>query len=166
MSLIDRLLTYIPERHRSAVLQFAGYAMVSAVALVVDTSVFWFLLSPLQMAAKAAVCGYICGVLTHYSLSSRIVFASRLRARGVKAEAPVIAKFFAAGALGLIVTATTVGILADGLGMPPLLAKFFAAGLSFGTVFTAMRVFVFNAPAVKPVGASSMETACSSPITP
>ena len=154
MSIIDRLLVYVPEQHRSAVLQFAGYVMVSAVALVVDTSVYWLLLTPLKVAAKAAVCGYVCGVLTHYTLSSRIVFASRLAARGVKAEAPVLAKFFAAGGLGLVVTAVTVGILADGLGVHPLLAKFCAAGLSFVTVFTAMRLFVFNAPAAKSAGAS------------
>ena len=163
MTMIDRLLTLIPERHRGAVLQFVGYAVVSAIALVVDTSIFWLLLKPLKLAAKAAVCGYVCGVLTHYTLSSRIVFASRLQGRGVKAEAPVLAKFFAAGALGLIVTAVTVGILADGLGLHPLLAKFFAAGLSFGTVFTAMRVFVFNATAAEAVSAPSLETACSSP---
>ena len=149
MSIIDRLLAYVPEQYRSAVLQFAGYVMVSAVALVVDTSVYWILLKPLKLAAKAAVCGYVCGVLTHYTLSSRIVFASRLAARGVKAEAPVLAKFFAAGALGLIVTAVTVGTLADGFGIHPLLAKLCAAGLSFVTVFTTMRVFVFNAPQAK-----------------
>ena len=97
---------------------------------------------------------YVCGVLTHYTLSSRIVFASRLAARGVKAEAPVLAKFFAAGAMGLVVTSLTVGILADGLGMHPLLAKLCAAGLSFVTVFTAMRLFVFNAAPAKVAGAS------------
>lgn len=153
MSAIDGLLKFVPEQHRSAALQFVGYTMVSAIALVVDTSVYWTLLQPLKLAAKAAACGYVCGVLTHYALSSRIVFASRLKGRGVKAEAPVLAKFFAAGAVGLIVTSVTIGILADGFGMHPLLAKFFAAGLSFVTVFTSMRVFVFNASSAKVAGA-------------
>ena len=154
MIVIDRLLAYVPEQYRMTVLQFGGYVMVSAIALVVDTSVYWVLLKPLGLAAKAAACGYVCGVLTHYTLSSRIVFASRLVARGVKAEAPVLARFFAAGSMGLLVTGVTVGILADGFGLHPLLAKFFAAGLSFVTVFTAMRLFVFNAAPAKAASAS------------
>ena len=147
MSGLDRLIGFVPERHRGALVQFVRYGLVSAVALVVDTSVYWVLLTPLGLAAKAAACGYVCGVFTHYLLSSRLVFADRLAARGVKAETPVLVKFYAAGACGLLVTSVTVGILADGFGVHPLLAKLCAAGLSFVTVFSVMRVFVFAAPA-------------------
>lgn len=124
--------------------QFVAYVMVSGSALVVDFSLYWVMLKVVPTAALAASVGYVVGVLTHYALSSRIVFRDRLAARGLAAEAPVIAKFFVAGASGLVVTAVTVGVLADGIGISPILAKVAASGLSFVTVFSALRMFVFS----------------------
>lgn len=126
--------------------QFVCYVAVSGCALIVDMSVYWTLLYVAHYAFLAAVGGYICGVLTHYTLSSRIVFRDRFKKRGVVEEAPTVAKFFAAGASGLIVTAVVVGVLADILGFHPLLAKIAAAGCSFTVVFLCMRFFVFGGP--------------------
>ena len=137
-------LRLLPERLRPLALQFAGYVAVSGTALIVDVTVYWSLLRVLGIAAMAAAGGYVCGVLVHYLLSSRLVFAGRLNARGVAAEAPVVARFFMAGGTGMLVTVATVGLLADLLGLHPLVAKMVAAGLSFVTVFTVLRVFVFN----------------------
>lgn len=145
-ALVDMTLAVLPDRLRPIALQFAGYVAVSGTALCVDVAVYWSLLQTLHLAALAAAGGYLCGVLVHYALSSRVVFASRLLARGVAAEAPVLAKFFAAGGSGLVVTVATVGLLADVLGLHPLAAKLIAAGLSFITVFTVLRVFVFQPP--------------------
>lgn len=133
------------ERLRPLVLQFGGYVAVSGTALAVDVAVYWSLLQIVGVAALAAAGGYVCGVMVHYALSSRVVFASRLAQRGIKAEAPVLFRFFLAGGSGLVVTVTVVGLLADILGFHALLAKFFAAGLSFLTVFTVLRTFVFTA---------------------
>ena len=144
---LDVLLRIVPERLRPIARQLIGYLAVSGTALVVDVAIYWTLLQVLHIAAVAAAGGYVFGVLVHYALSSRIVFAGRLRARGIAAEAPVLAKFFVAGGTGLVVTVATVGILADVMGLHPLLAKLVATGFSFVTVFTALRVFVFNAPA-------------------
>ncbi|MFN0219358.1 MAG: GtrA family protein [Hyphomicrobium sp.] len=134
------------EQHLESLLQFAGYVAVSGCALVVDVLVYWLMLGIANYAFVAATCGYVCGVLAHYALSSRIVFRTRFDQRGMLVEAPTIVKFFAAGFLGLVVTATIVGVLADGLGVHPLLAKLVSAGCSFVVVFTTLRFFVFRLP--------------------
>lgn len=132
------------DQHGEELWQFAGYVAVSGAALGVDFSIYWALLSVAHYAFLAAAGGYVCGVLTHYALSSRLVFAKRFAKRGVVAEAPTIAKFFAAGASGLLVTACVVGLLADVMGVHPLIAKICAAGCSFTVVFLSLRLFVFN----------------------
>jgi putative flippase GtrA len=77
-------------------------------------------------------------------MSSWIVFRRRFDERGVAAAAPTLAKFFAAGFSGLLVTAIVVGLLADIMGVHPLLAKICAASGSFSVVFLSLRLFVFN----------------------
>ena len=134
------------EKHKSELLQFGGYVAVSGAAFVVDFSIYWSLLRVMKFAFVAAIGGYVCGVLAHYVMSSRIVFRNRFDKRGVAEEAPTLAKFFAAGASGLLVTAAVVGLLADVLGVHPLLAKVAAAGCSFIVVFLSLRLFVFNSP--------------------
>ena len=130
--------------HRDEIRQFAGYVAVSGAALCIDFSVYWALLSVAHYAFLAAVGGYVCGVLSHYMMSSRVVFRDRFDKRGVVEEAPTVVKFFAAGASGLVVTAVVVGLLADVMGVHPLLAKVCAAGCSFTVVFLSLRFFVFN----------------------
>lgn len=130
--------------HRGEFRQFAGYVAVSGAALCVDVSIYWALLSIAQYAFMAAVGGYICGVLSHYMMSSRVVFSDRFNKRGIAEEAPTLAKFFAAGFSGMFVTAVVVGLLADVFGVHPLLAKLCAAGCSFTVVFLSLRFFVFN----------------------
>ncbi len=132
--------------HRDELVQFAGYVTVSGCALCVDFSIYWAFLNVAHFAFVAAAAGYVCGVVVHYLLSSRIVFAKRFNERGLVAEAPTVAKFFAAGATGLVVTAVVVGVLADMMGVHPLIAKIAASGCSFVVVFLSLRFFVFNHP--------------------
>ena len=143
---MQEVIRSLVNKHGDELMQFAGYVAVSGCALCVDFTIYWALLSVAKYAFVAAVGGYVCGVLSHYLLSSRIVFAKRFDKRGVVEEAPAIAKFFAAGASGLVVTATVVGVLADVMGFDPLIAKVAAAGCSFTVVFLSLRFFVFNAP--------------------
>ena len=124
--------------------QFAAYVIVSGGALVVDITIYWVLLEVFSFAFMAAAGGYAFGVATHYLLSSRVVFRNQFHKRGVVEEAPTIARFFAASASGLLVTAAVVGMLADGLGVNPLVAKIGAAGCSFIAVFFSLRLFVFK----------------------
>jgi len=130
--------------HADEVWQFAGYIAVSGAALCVYFSIYWVLLNIMPYAFAAAAGGYVCGVVTHYLMSSRIVFRHRFDKRGLVEEAPAVAKFFAAGFSGLVVTAVVVGVLADVMGFHPLFAKICAAGCSFIVVFLSLRLFVFN----------------------
>ncbi len=139
--------------HRADLWQFAGYVAVSGAALCIDFSIYWALLSVAHYAFIAAVGGYVCGVLAHYLLSSRVVFADRFEKRGMVEEAPAVFKFFAAGMSGLLVTAAVVGVLADVMGVHPLVAKICAAGCSFTVVFLSLRLFVFNHTSGRPVAA-------------
>jgi putative flippase GtrA len=136
--------------HSERIAQFAGYTAVSGGALCVDFSVYWWLLAIAKFAFVAAIGGYVGGVAFHYMASSRVVFSNHFHSRGVIEEAPTIARFFAAGASGLLVTAVIVGLLADIGGVHPLIAKIAASGCSFITVFVALRTFVFNRPALDP----------------
>lgn len=145
-------------RHALLVRELVGYVAVSGTALCVDFSIYWVLLGVTPYAFVAAAGGYVLGVMTHYALSSRIVFRHRFDKRGVVAEAPTVAKFFAAGLAGLTVTAIIVGIVADVMGGHPLLAKVMAAGCSFLTVFTILRLLVF---AGAPSGSAGARTAPS-----
>jgi putative flippase GtrA len=133
-------------RQTEEISQFVGYSAVSAGALCVDFSVYWLLLAFAKFAFLAAIAGYVCGVLFHYVLSSRVVFSHRFQTRGLANEAPTIGRFFLAGATGLVITATIIAILADLGGVHPLIAKLVASGCSFVTVFFTLRVFVFNRP--------------------
>lgn len=127
--------------------RLAAYAALSGCALAVDFSVYCAILRFSKYAYVAAICGYLFGVLTHYALSSRVVFRERFDKRGFAQETPAVAKFFAAGACGLLANAALVGLLADICGLNPLIAKAVASGVSFVIVFVALRFFVFNSPA-------------------
>jgi putative flippase GtrA len=150
-------------RRREDLAQFAGYVGVSGAALAIDFAVYSGLLTVAKFAFVAAIGGYISGVLLHYLLSSRLVFASRFDRRGIVAEAPTIAKFFAAGASGLLVTVLIVGLLADLGGVHPLIAKVVASGCSFVVVFLSLRLFVFNHRAARPLPAIERDEPCLSP---
>ena len=138
------------EEHFGELMQFAGYVAVSGAALCVDISIYWALLKVAHYAFVAAAGGYVFGVLAHYMMSSRFVFRHRFHKRGVVEEAPTVAKFFAAGASGLAVTAIVVGLMADVMGFHPMFAKIVAAGCSFIVVFLSLKIFVFNQPAKLP----------------
>ncbi len=154
----------IAER-RDDVAQFAGYVGVSVAALAVDFAVYAGLLTVARFAFIAALGGYAAGVLLHYLLSSRIVFSKHFHRRGIVAEASTIAKFFAAGASGLLVTVAVVGVLADVVGVHPLIAKLVASGCSFAIVFLNLRLFVFNQPLRRRSPATEIERVkpCLSP---
>lgn len=152
-------MTFLPralvKRYSAELVQFTGYVAVSGCALAIDVVVYWSLLAVAPYAYVAAVGGYVCGVMFHYLLSSRVVFRHLLPDRGLIAESPIIAKFFAAGFIGLLVTVGVVGVLADGLGFYPLPAKICAAGCSFVFVLISMRLFVFKSTANSRFGYST-----------
>ena len=70
---MQEFIQSLVDKHGDELMQFAGYVAVSGCALCIDFTIYWALLSVAKYAFVAAVGGYICGVLSHYLLSSRIV---------------------------------------------------------------------------------------------
>lgn len=139
-----RLSERLGEARGYAVFRMLCYIGVSVSALMADVTVYVLMLGFVSKAAYAAAFGFIIGVVTHYLVASRVAFPDRLEARGSAAEAPVMAKFFAAGATGLAVTPAIVWLLADSLGYHPYLAKAVAVGVSFVCVFAVLRFLVLG----------------------
>lgn len=142
---LDRFLSQLfgPERGY-AVFRLLAYVFVSACALVADVTVYVMVLGHTSTAAIAAAFGFVAGVATHYVVSSRLVFADRLTARGGVVEAPIVARFFIAGATGLMVTPAIVWLIADVAGYHPYVAKAVAVVVSFASVLTVMRLLVLG----------------------
>ena len=145
IALIDRFLAPIVGAERAyALFRLGCYVSVSAAALLVDLMVYRAALDHVRYAALAAACGFLCGCMTHYLISSRLAFADVLTKRGAPAEAVVISQFVAAGITGLAVTSVIVWVVADLGGYHPLAAKGVAVLFSFASVFTVMRLFVLG----------------------
>lgn len=123
------------------------YLGVSVVALGADFAIYWLLLGVMSKALVPAAIGYASGLVVHYFLASRLVFAARLHERGIAAETPTFAKYAATGVAGLLLTAVIVGLCTDILGWSALLAKVIATGCAFVAVFFARRYLVFGTPA-------------------
>jgi putative flippase GtrA len=132
------------EERGFAAFRFLSYVFVCAVALAVDLSVYRLALPALPLAALAAAVGFFVGNITHYIVSSRLVFNDILTERGYRTEAPVMVKFIAAGCTGFTVTTLIVWLIADVAGYHPFLAKGVAIVFSFVSVFAVMRFFVLG----------------------
>ena len=144
-AVLDRYLTpVVGAEHAYALFRLACYVSVSAAALAVDLLVYRAALGKVPYAALAAVCGFLCGCLTHYLISSRLAFSDVLTKRGAPAEALVVSQFVSAGITGLAVTSLIVWLVADLGGYHPLTAKAVAVVFSFVSVFTVMRLYVLG----------------------
>ncbi len=131
-----------------AVVSLLGRVGVSSLAaLCVDVSVFLLVLPMMPYAALAAMVGHSSGILAHYLVSSRLTLTREMaHVSGVRAETHALARFFAAGGSGMVVTTVVIYVLADRLGLHPLMAKGFAIGASFLTVFLMLRLLVLRTP--------------------
>lgn len=118
---------------------YARYVVASAGALAIDMGLFMALLAGGMAAAPAAAVGYATGMLAHWLLSSRAVFANR-----ISIDAPHRQKllFLGSALIGLALTALVVGIGAR-MGIDPRLAKIAAIGLSFHATYFLRKAVVF-----------------------
>ena len=118
---------------------YARYIVASAGALAVDLGLFMALLAGGVRATPAAALGYAAGIVAHWLLSSRAVFADR-----VSVDAPHRQKllFLGSALLGLALTALVVG-LGERLGLDPRVAKVFAIGVSFHATYFLRKAVVF-----------------------
>ena len=128
--------------------RFAGsvwsrYLGASVVALAVDLAVYFGLLDAGAAPSPAAAAGYGSGVVIHWLLSSRAVFAGGMAPRGLERTGRK-ALFVLSALVGL---GLTVGIvsLATALGLHAAPAKLIATAVSFQGTYWLRRRLVFPA---------------------
>lgn len=124
----------------NAVPPYLRYVAVSAGALAVDMGIYLAALHAGIAATLGAAIGYLCGVVVHWILSSRLVFddvAKRGRAR-TKQKALFLTSAF----VGLALTVAIVA-LATQLALDPRLAKLAAIAISFNATYLMRRTIVF-----------------------
>ena len=118
------------------------YGFASVGALAVDVGVFLAMLSANVAAAPASAFGYTFGIIAHWLLSSRKVFADRVAENG-KARTWQKALFVVSAFLGLGLTTAIVG-MGDYAGFDPRLAKLVAIVASFTLTYILRSRVVFQ----------------------
>jgi putative flippase GtrA len=132
----------LPRALRSAGVmpQLSRYALVSVLALALDFAVFLLVNRTIGLATLAGVVGYGCGIILHYYLSRRFVFAA---AGSQKSAHRLFSEFVASGLVGLAVTAGVIALATGPLGLSPIMAKVLAVAASFVGVYVIRRTIVF-----------------------
>lgn len=123
-------------------IRFLRYVLASGAALAADMACFAVLLMAGAAAVPASAVGFATGILTHWLLSSRKVFAGRVPA-GSAARRRQKALFVLAALIGLTLT-TAIVAMGEALGMDPLHSKLVAIGMCFPVTWLVLSQFVFN----------------------
>jgi putative flippase GtrA len=129
------------------------YLAASALALGVDMGSFTALLLIGAAAAPAAAAGYALGILAHWLISSRKVFADHVATRG-PARTRQKAMFVVSALIGLGITTAIVGT-ATLAGIEPHLAKLAAIIASFTVTWMLRSKIIFGGRAPNPQGGSA-----------
>jgi putative flippase GtrA len=127
------------ERFGGSVL--ARYLGASALALAADMAAFLLLLKLGTQPTPASASAYALGILVHWGLSSRAVFADGV-ARSGPARHVQKALFVGSALIGLALTMAVVGLGAR-LGLDPRLAKLVAVATSFVATWLLRNRIVF-----------------------
>jgi putative flippase GtrA len=122
---------------------FVRYTVASVGALAVDWGTFLLLLETPLFAGAAAAISYCFGIVAHWLLLSRSVFAAQSRPRGM-ARTRQKAVFFVSTGAGLALT-TAIISLADVAGADVRLSKGVAVIASFLLNYFIRKNFVFTA---------------------
>lgn len=120
---------------------YTRYIGASVVSLGLDFGVFMAALSLGVAPAIAAATGYLAGILCHWAISSRLVFAAQLAA-STAGRRQQQAMFLLSALVGLGITTGVVGI-AVRYGLDPRLAKAAAIVVSFQATYVLRRKVVF-----------------------
>lgn len=118
------------------------YLLASVGALAVDMACFLALLAVGMWPASASAIGYCAGIVAHWLLSSRAVFADTVAERG-RARTRQKALFVVSALLGLALTSGIVWA-GDSAGLDPRLAKLVAIGCSFTLTWVLRKKVVFR----------------------
>jgi putative flippase GtrA len=118
------------------------YLLASVGALAVDMGSVLALLALAMPAASASAVGYCLGIVAHWLLSSRAVFADTVAARG-RERTRQKAMFVVSALIGLALTTAIVG-LAELAGGDPRVAKLAAIAVSFAATWVLRNRIVFR----------------------
>ena len=142
MQPVTRLIASV----RRGEIRWLNYLLASALALGSDAGLFLLLLDAGLSPVMASATGYCAGILVHWMVSSRLVFADGAAARGTDERHRQKMLFVGSALVGLAVTTAIVGTC-SGLGLDPRLAKLAAIVVSFQTTYLLRRHIVFRAAA-------------------
>lgn len=120
------------------------YVMASVAALATDVGLFLALLASGMTAIGASATGYCTGIIVHWLISSRIVFADGAAEKGSGERTRQKALFVGSALVGLIITMAIVGG-GDAISIDPRLAKLVAIIVAFQTTYMLRRHIVFRA---------------------
>ena len=129
---------------RRGEIRWLNYLLASALALGSDAGLFLLLLDAGLAPISASATGYCAGILVHWVISSRLVFADGAAARGTGERHRQKLLFVGSAVVGLAVTTAIVGG-GSALGFDPRLAKLAAIAVSFQTTYLLRRHIVFRA---------------------
>jgi putative flippase GtrA len=127
---------------KMADVRLVRYGLASVGALAVDLGSFLALLALGVPAAGASAFGYGFGIVIHWLLSSRAVFADTVAERG-RERSKQKALFVGSALIGLGLTTAIVGV-ADLGGIDPRLAKLAAIAASFTVTWMLRNKVVFR----------------------
>lgn len=131
---------------RRGEVRWLNYLLASVLALGSDAVLFLLLLDSGLAPMPASAVGYCTGILVHWLVSSRLVFADGAAARGTGERHRQKMLFVGSALVGLAVTTAIVGT-GSALGLDPRLAKLAAIVVSFQTTYLLRRHIVFRAAA-------------------
>lgn len=120
------------------------YVAASVMALATDAGLFLILLGTGMAAWSASAIGYSSGILVHWLVSSRIVFADGAATRGSDERTKQKALFVGSALIGLAITTAIVGG-GEAAGLDARIAKLVAIAVSFQTTYMLRRHIVFRA---------------------
>ncbi|PAL21560.1 GtrA family protein [Sphingopyxis sp. GW247-27LB] len=140
--MIDRALQMI-DAARCGEARWIAYLFASGLALGTDAGLFLLLLDGGLAPVAASALGYGTGILVHWLVSSRLVFADGIAARGTDERHRQKLLFVGSALVGLAVTTAIVGA-GSALGLDARLAKLAAIVVSFQTTYLLRRHVVFR----------------------
>ncbi len=128
---------------RRLVPELIRYALTSAIALGVDTSLLWMLVNRAGwFYVPASIASFISGAAVAYVLSVRFVFGFR----NVSNRPLEFGYFVSLGVAGLLVNTVAIAIAISAVGLGLIAAKMLAASCTFATNFTLRRQLLFSPP--------------------
>lgn len=123
-------------------IRLVRYGLASVGALAIDVGSFLAVLAAGLPAVAASALGYSIGIVTHWLLSSRAVFADSVAERG-PGRTRQKALFVGSALIGLALTTAIVGV-ADAGGLDPRVAKLGAIVVSFAATWMLRNRVVFR----------------------